>query len=401
MFPQGFKAGGIHCGIAKSSAKKDLALFFSERPAVAAGMFTSNLVKAAPVLLCEKRLKSSAGNFRAVVANSGCANACTGRRGIDDAEKTCVAVAKSLGVLPSQVLAASTGVIGQFLPVSKLVRGAGELAQSFRGRKTVPQDAAQAIMTTDTVAKVFSKNINIGGRRVTLWGCTKGSGMIHPDLAGLHATMLCFILTDASIKSALLSRSLAEAVERSFNCVSVDGDTSTNDSVFVLANGASGSRTIDTPNKDYIVFAKALRELCTELAKMIARDGEGASKLIEIEVRNASTAVAAKKIASTIATSPLVKTAVFGNDANWGRILAAAGRAGVPMNPDQTDVYIGGLLVASRGMAVAFSEAKAKRLLKKKDVTITVDLNRGAESAKYYTCDLSFDYVKINASYRS
>lgn len=397
MLPKGFKAQGLHCGVAKKKEKKDLAVFCSDVPAACAGMFTKNLAKAAPVIVSAGRLEKN-GAVRAIVANSGNANACTGARGLRDAEDMCAAAAKALGIVPGEVLVASTGVIGRFLPVEKIRKGIGDLSALLKDGSD--EDAAvRAIMTTDTFPKTAARKIRIGGKTVTVWGCAKGAGMIHPDLTALHATMFAFILTDAAVRASVLKRCLPEAVEKSFNCVSVDGDTSTNDTVFLLANGASGAAVRDA--KDSNVFSDALEGVCLDLAKMMARDGEGATRLVEIEVKGARTAAAAKKIAATIATSPLVKTAVFGRDANWGRILAAAGRAGVPFKPEAVDIFIGTIPVARRGMAVRFSEAAAKKYLSRDAVKLTLDLNQGRAGSTYYTCDLTFDYIKINASYRS
>ena len=400
MFPKRFNAGGIEAGISRKKAKKDIAVFYSEVPAQCAAMFTNNLVKAAPVLLSQKHI-DIVPHVRAVVANSGCANACTGRRGLRDAERMCEITASRWGVSTEEVLVASTGVIGQFLPMDNIDTGITDLIHAMRAKKGNPVDAAAAILTTDTVVKVAQAAIIAGGKKVTIWGCAKGSGMIHPDLGIPHATMLAFILTDAAIERGLLEEALVVAADNSFNCISVDGDTSTNDSVFVLANGAAANPLITRPGRDLAAFSVALQKVCLELSKKIVLDGEGATKLAEIEVRGAADDADARKIASVIATSPLVKTALFGNDANWGRILAACGRAGVAFEPQNVSISIGGMIVAENGMAKKFSEQRAKRLLSKKNVRIVVDLRKGGGRAVYYTCDFSFDYVKINASYRS
>lgn len=400
MLPKGFAACGIHCGIAKKKEKKDIAVFYSRKPAIASAMFTSNLVKAAPVKVSSQNVSRSSF-FRAIIANSGCANACTGARGIINAKNMCKLTAESFDAKPVEILVASTGVIGRYLPMYKIRNGIKILSSKVLNGTCTERSAVEAIMTTDTVEKIFSRNIKIGKNRVTIWGCAKGAGMIHPDLKLPHATMLSFILTDAVIDKKALRKSLNLAVEQSFNCVSVDGDTSTNDTVFVLANGASGSAAIKSSGKYYEMFAKALGEVCLELAKMIARDGEGATKLVEIEIKNAKDYLSAKKIASTVATSPLVKTAIFGRDANWGRILAACGRSGVKMNPDKVDIFLGDIMVAKRGIAVNFSEAKALKILGRQELRITVDLHQGNVFAKYYTCDFSFGYIKTNANYRT
>jgi glutamate N-acetyltransferase/amino-acid N-acetyltransferase len=364
-------------------------------------MFTANLVKAAPVLVSSAHLKAKGAHFRAIIANSGCANACTGPVGKKDAEAMCSAAADLLGVKAADVLVASTGVIGRNLPVAKVRKALPALLAGIEDGTSDGMSAAQAVMTTDTFPKIAERTITLGGKKATVWGCAKGAGMIHPDLKALHATMLSFILTDAAITQNLLAAALEAAVKYSFNCVTVDSDTSTNDTLVALANGAAGNKTIAAENADFKAFSKALADVCLELAKMLAKDGEGSTKLVEIEVKNGAGYEAAKKIAATIATSPLVKTAIFGNDANWGRILAAAGRAGIAINPDAVDISIGGLAVARRGMPVNFSEARAKKILQKDEVKIVVDLHQGKHTAKYYTCDYSFDYIKINASYRS
>ena len=401
MIPKGFYCGGVHSGIAKKAAKKDLAVFFSKLPARAVGMFTANLVKAAPVLLCQKKLKNNRKGFYAIVANSGCANACTGLKGAKNAEAVCGKFSGLMGIDSSTVLNASTGVIGQHLPVEKITKALSGLIAGLGNSGACELAAVRAIMTTDTFPKISTRSFSIGRKKITVWGCVKGAGMIHPDLKKLHATMLSFILTDADVSEAAMDKALSASVERSFNCVTVDGDTSTNDTVLLLANGAAGNLPISGSGKSFDLFSKAVAEVCLDLAKMIARDGEGATKLVEIEVKNARNGKDAKKIASTIATSPLFKTAIFGNDANWGRIMAALGRAGVTVDPYKIDVKIGGILLARNGESADFSESKAKAALKKKDVKVMIDLKAGKGNATYYTCDLSFDYIKINASYRS
>lgn len=403
MFPKGFILNGLRCGIKPSSKKEDIAIFYSALPASAAGVFTANLVKAAPVLVGMKQLKASRGSACAIIANSGCANACTGERGISDAEFSCAMTAELLGCKKQEVLVASTGVIGQFLPMPEVTRGITALSSRVLQGKTDEKAAVRAIMTTDTKPKTAQASFNIGGKKITVWGTVKGSGMIHPEVrtaSVLHATMLGFILTDAAISPKLLEKVLFQSCDKSFNCVSVDGDTSTNDTVYALANGAAGAVAI-SGGTALLAFTKAMDAVCLSLAKQIAADGEGATRLVEILVKGAKNIQSARKIGATIATSPLVKTAIFGNDANWGRILAAAGRAGISFNPLKTDICIGGLPVFVKGAPVKFSEAKAKHILKKKEVKIMIDLHGGAGFASYYTCDLSFDYIKINASYRS
>ncbi|MCX5778810.1 MAG: bifunctional glutamate N-acetyltransferase/amino-acid acetyltransferase ArgJ [Elusimicrobia bacterium] len=401
MFPKGFVVNGVHCGIAKKKDKLDLALFFSDRPCVAAGMFTSNFVKAAPVLISQDNLKKNKNcGMHAIIANSGCANACTGVPGKKDAGAMGAMVARSLSLGERAVVVASTGVIGKRLPMSFMTNGISAVCKKIAAGENNPVSAVKAIMTTDTAVKIVARTLNIGAKRVTIWGCVKGAGMIHPDLVAPHATMLSFILTDAALAPSFAQRALKAAVAPSFNCVSVDGDTSTNDTILLLANGAAGNTPISAGTLAR-AFSSALNAVCLDLAKMVARDGEGANHLVTVTVRNAATAASAKKIAATIATSPLVKTAVFGADANWGRVIAAVGRSGEKINPDTVDIYFDGLSVARNGAPVDFSEKKAKKILQQKELTITVDVRSGTASATYYTCDLSLDYVKINANYRT
>lgn len=402
MLPKGFKVGGVRSGISSKQGKKDLAIFLSEVPASAAGMFTKCVAKAAPVLVDIERMKKG-GKFSAIIANSGCANACTGKKGKADALTMCDETANAFSLKKNEVLCASTGVIGQYINMSKLKAGIKILNKAVGTSKQNEKDASTAIMTTDTYNKVVSKKVKTAKGEITVWGCVKGAGMIHPDMQGLatklHATMLSFILTDAEIENKTLQKMLEKAVEQSYHCVSVDGDTSTNDTVIVLANGQSKAGKLSKPDLDK--FSKTLDSLTLDLAKMIAKDGEGATKFIEIEVKNVKTKEEARKIGATVATSPLFKTAMFGADANWGRVLAAAGRAGVNFNPDKVDIYIGGVHTFKQGLALNFSESKAKKALLKKDIKVVIDLKTGKESIKYYTCDFSYEYVRINGDYRS
>ena len=399
MLPKGFKVGGVKCGIYEKGVKKDIAVFVSETPASAAGMFTKSVTKAAPVIF-DINLLSKSKKINAVIVNSGCANACTGKKGLDDAAKMAQLTQKAFNLPDNSVLVGSTGVIGQYLQMDKIVRGVEALKNAVGTKSIDEKNAAQAIMTTDTYPKYISKKFKINGGLATVWGCAKGAGMIHPSMSfnGLHATMLSYILTDAYIETKTLQKCLETAVKQSFNCISVDGDTSTNDTVIILANGASGVKLSGANLK---TFQNALNEITLSLAKDIARDGEGATKFVEIEVSGAASAAGAAQIASTIATSPLFKTAIFGRDANWGRIIAAAGRAGVNFDPYKADIFVGSLKVCKKGQAVVFDESKAKKILNKKEIKITLNLNDGKYSAKYYTCDFSLDYVKINADYRS
>jgi glutamate N-acetyltransferase/amino-acid N-acetyltransferase len=400
--PKGYKVGGIHSGLHKVKGKKDLALFISEVPANAAGMFTRSVTKAAPVIIDIERMKrngKTSGKFSAIVANSGCANACTGKKGALDAKEMCALTEKTFNLKEGAALCASTGVIGQYLKMSAFRNGIKEIKNSVGTSARNQADAVCAIMTTDTFIKIKSAKIKAAKGEIKIWGCAKGAGMIHPDLQGLHATMLSFILTDACIDSKTLEKLLENTAAQSYNCVSVDGDTSTNDTLILMANGKSETGKLSPA--DMKKFAAALDEVTLSLAKQMAKDGEGATKFVEIEVRGAKTKKDAGTIASAVATSPLFKTAVFGADANWGRVIAAAGRAGVNFNPEKTDIYMGGFLTSKNGMAVKFSESKAKKSLLKKEVKVIIDLKAGKESSKYYTCDFSYDYVKINGDYRS
>ncbi len=400
MLPKGFKIGGMRSDLSKKEGKKDLALFVSESPASAAGMFTKNIVKAAPVLIDIERLKKG-GKFSAIVANSGCANACTGDKGKKDAEDICSAVEKSFNFETGSVLCASTGVIGKYLNILQddFKKNVDLLKDSIGTFSKNEDEAVLAIMTTDTFIKKSDRKVEVKTGEIKIWGCVKGAGMIHPDMQCPHATMLSFILTDAEIESKTLQKILENSADESFHCVSIDGDTSTNDTVIVLANGQSGTEKLS--EADLKKFIKVFNELTLELAKSVAKDGEGATKFIEIEVKNTKTKKDAKLIASTIATPPLFKTAIFGADANWGRVLAAAGRAGINFDFTKADIYMGGIAVFKKGKPLNFSEKLAKKSLLKKEVKITLDLHTGKEISKYYTCDFSYDYVKINGDYRS
>ncbi|MDR1122622.1 MAG: bifunctional glutamate N-acetyltransferase/amino-acid acetyltransferase ArgJ [Endomicrobium sp.] len=400
MLPKGFKVGGICSGLSKKKRKKDLALFISDVPASTACIFTQNTVKAAPVLLDIERLK--VGNkFLGVIANSGCANACTGVKGLEDAEYICSVCENIFGLDSLSLLCASTGVIGQYLNISKdaFPEKIKLLRYSIGASLKNEEEAILAIMTTDTFIKKVEKEVIVEGGKIRIWGCAKGAGMIHPNLHGFHATMLSFILTDADIENTTLQEILEESADKSFNCVSIDGDTSTNDTVIVLANGQSGVGKLS--KEGLSIFVNAFDELTLDLAKSVAEDGEGATKFIEIEVKNAKTKKDAKLIASTIATSPLFKAAMFGSDANWGRVIAAAGRTEVDFDISKVSIYIGDIHTFKDGFALKFSEGDAKKSLSKKEIKVIMDLNIGSESSKYYTCDFSYDYIRINGDYRS
>ncbi len=390
--PKGFLAAGVRCAIKEQG--KDLALVVSQTPAVCAAMFTTNAFKAAPVLLSMKHAAS--GNpVRAIVANSGSANACTGEQGARDAERMAAIAAEALNVESEQVIVCSTGVIGHFLPMGKIETGIKQASEVLS--REGGTDAAQAIMTTDKCAKVAAYEFEIGGVPVRIGGIAKGSGMICPNLA----TMFCFLTTDVSIEPALLRECLQLSAEISFNSLTVDGDTSTNDSVVLLANGMAGNARIDSEGDDLEAFQEALDTVAIDLAKAIARDGEGATKLVEIVVQNAPSYSDAKLIAQTVANSPLVKTAIFGQDPNWGRVLAAAGRSGATIEPNKVDLFLGDTKIVEKGEPLRISEAVARAPMLEQELVVTLDLNAGDESARVFTCDFSYDYVKINAEYHT
>ncbi len=389
---KGFKAAGVAAGL-KKNGRNDLGIIFSEVPATAAGVFTRNLVKAAPVLLSQEKIRSK-GLAQAILVNSGNANCCTGEKGFQDARNTIMHAASALGITEDLILIASTGVIGQPLPVKKINDSLPFLASSLSHDGFMP--LAEAIMTTDTVPKLVSRNARTGDKTFTVTGVAKGAGMIAPNMA----TMLCFLCTDIAASPRELHDCLYSGVEQSFNRITIDGDTSTNDTALILANGLSGAK-IDT-HSDIKVFQDVLNDVLITLAKMLVKDGEGATKLVEICVRGASSETYAHTIAKTVANSNLVKTAIFGEDANWGRILAAAGRAGVDFDPHNLDIFFNDVLMFSegsgRGEAV---EDEVTRVLKMPQFVITLDLHMGKYRASVWTCDFSLDYVRINADYRS
>lgn len=390
--PQGFIASGVRAGIKKS--KKDIALIYSEVPALAAGVFTKSTTVAACVTLDQKQLKRSK-TARAILINSGNANACTGERGMMNAKQSISTVASALSIKESQVLVASTGVIGQFLPMDKLTLGIYDAAKILS--KDGNDDASEGICTTDTFPKEFAVETEIGGVPVRIGGIAKGSGMIAPTMA----TMLAFITTDVKISYSLLRKTFKQANDRSFNRITVDGDTSTNDMALILANGKAENREIKEGTSDYKLFYSALEHVLVVLSKMIVKDGEGATKFVEVTVTGAKSVADAEVACRTICNSPLVKTAIHGEDANWGRILAAVGRSGIKFNPAITEIYFDDVRILGKHYDISFSEEKAKTILEKKEITVTVDLNGGKHSATFWTCDLSAEYVRINASYRS
>ncbi len=393
---KGFKANGIHCGIRKNHIKKDIALIVSDVTANAAAVYTTNLVKGAPIAVTKENIAD--GKARAMVCNSGNANTCNAN-GPEIARQMCAIVARETGVDAKDVIIASTGVIGQPLNVEPIDSHMAELAGGLRCDGN--EDAAEAIMTTDTVKKEAAVEFELGGKTCHLGGMAKGSGMIHPNMA----TMLVFITTDAAISSAMLQKALSTDIQNTFNMVSVDGDTSTNDMVSVMANGLAGNAEIVSEGEDFNTFMSALNTVCMHLCRMLAGDGEGASKLLECSVTGAPDLAAAKTVAKSVICSSLVKAAMFGADANWGRVLCAIGYAGVPLDVMKIDVDFrsakGTIAVCRDGAGVDFSEEKAKAILLEKEIDILVNLNQGSVSATAWGCDLTYDYVKINGDYRT
>jgi glutamate N-acetyltransferase/amino-acid N-acetyltransferase len=391
--PAGFSAVGIHCGVKK--AKKDLALVVSAVPAATAATFTTNRVVAAPIIVCREHLRDSPLT-RAIVVNSGNANACTGERGMADARLMALTAAEALGIEPREVLVSSTGVIGQYLPIEKICAGIRAAAAAIRPGGG--PDAAEAIRTTDTFTKEIAVQTAVAGVPVVVGGMAKGSGMIAPNMA----TMLAFVTTDASVAPALLERTLRDVVERSFNRISVDGETSTNDMVTLQANGEAGNPALHTTaDPGYAEFRGALEHVLVRLSKMIVVDGEGATKFVEINVRGAADERSAVQAARAVANSALVKTALHGEDANWGRILAALGYSGVAFDPAEVEISFGDLPVLRRNYQIDFSEERAKEILSRREIAITIGLHQGTASASFWTCDLSKAYVDINANYRT
>jgi glutamate N-acetyltransferase/amino-acid N-acetyltransferase len=391
--PKGFQATGIHCGIKRMN--KDLSLVVSEEPATAAGVFTTNKVVAAPVIIDQKQLERS-DSFRAILVNSGNANACTGEKGYEDGLTMVRTAAAALSIEENEVLISSTGVIGQYLPMGKLIPGITEAASMLDVDGHTA--AAEAIMTTDKFSKELAIACSVNGTPVKLGGMAKGSGMIAPNMA----TMLAFITTDAKISSALLHKSLKNASDRSFNRISVDGDMSTNDMVLILANGTGGNAELQSElDAGYEEFYNALEHLLVRLSKMIVMDGEGATKFIEIEVMSACSERSAVQAAKTIANSNLVKTAIHGEDANWGRIICAIGYSGIDFNPADVEIFFGDIPILKKNYKIDFSEQDAKKVLAQKEIKIRVGLNQGKASASFWTCDLSKEYIAINANYRT
>ena len=392
---KGFKASGVHCGIRKLTTKKDLALIVSEVPASAAAVYTQNLVKGAPIYVTKENI--SDGKAMAVICNSGNANTCNAN-GIEIAEQMCELTEKYTGINKKDVIVASTGVIGQPLSIEPIADGMDELVKSLGNNS---DDAANAIMTTDTVKKEVAVEFEIDGKKCVIGGIAKGSGMIHPNMA----TMLVFVTTDTAISSAMLQKALSEDVKTTFNMISVDGDTSTNDMVCVMANGMAGNTEITEEGEAFDTFKKALNEVTVYLCRKIAGDGEGATKLLECIVTGAKSDSEAKGAAKSVICSSLLKAAMFGADANWGRVLCALGYSGENLDVNKIDVSFksdkGEILVCKNGSGVDFSEEKAKEILLEKEIQILVDLNDGQYSATAWGCDLTYDYVRINGDYRS
>lgn len=397
--PKGFLASGLNAGI-KNQTKKDMAMVFSSTPCAAAGVFTSNLVKAAPVKW-DKEIVTTSPYVQAVVVNSGIANACTGAEGLGYCADTAAEAAAALNIPKTAVLVASTGVIGKQLPIDKIKYGVTALSKVLGSSREDAKLAAEAIMTTDTKSKEVACTLELGGKQVTVAGMCKGSGMIHPNMC----TMLCFVTTDAAISHELLQKALSEDVVDTFNMISVDGDTSTNDTVLVMANGQAENTPITKEGEDYKTFCEALHFIMLELSKKIAGDGEGCTCLFEATVIGAKDKNQARTIAKSVVCSSLTKAAVFGHDANWGRILCAMGYSGAQFDPEVVDIWLeskaGTIKIVENGIATDYSEETATKILSEEEVIAKMDIKEGNETATAFGCDLTYEYVKINGDYRS
>lgn len=391
-FAKGFTAAGVKAGI-KKSGNLDVAVIYTKTQAVVAGTFTQNKVAAAPVYVSKEVVAT--GTAHAIVANAGCANACTGQQGLDDAHKMAQIAADELGVNADDVIVGSTGVIGVNLPMDKLEAGIKDAVANLSADGS--GNAGRAIITTDTHSKSVTCEFELSGKTVRMGAIAKGSGMIRPNMA----TMLCYITTDIAIDQTLLQKAVSGCVEKSFNMISVDGDMSTNDMVIVLANGEANNAKITEENADYQIFFDKLMMLCTELAKQIASDGEGASKFLTINVKGAKSFADAKTVGMAIANSPLVKTAFFGEDPNWGRVICAVGYSGADMVPEKTVVKFGGITIFANGTGATYDEKALAHVMKEKDIVIDIELNMGQEDATVWSCDLSYEYVKINGEYHT
>lgn len=396
---KGFMAAGVEANV-KYKNRKDMAMVYSQVPCKAAGVFTSNVVKAAPVVWDREKINTSP-YIQAVVVNSGIANACTGRQGYAYCQETADAAAGALQILGDSVLVASTGVIGMQLPMDKITAGVAALAGCLKDTQEAGTQAAEAIMTTDTISKQVAVQFEAGGKTVTVGGMSKGSGMIHPNMC----TMLGFVTTDIAISKELLQEALSADVVDTFNMISVDGDTSTNDTLVVLANGCAGNPEITEKNEDYLHFCQALHEVNETLAKMMAGDGEGATALFETKVIHAANKEDARTLAKSVICSSLTKAAIFGHDANWGRILCALGYSGASFDPEAIELFFessaGRIQIYKDGQATDYSEEEATKILSCPVVTVVVDMKMGEAQATAWGCDLTYDYVKINADYRS
>jgi len=390
--PAGFLAAGVSAGI-KKSGKRDVCLIAADRPVPAAGVFTTSATAAPPVLVSREHL--AGGSLRAIVVNAGNANACTGEPGMRDARAMAAAVAQSLGCAPSEVAVCSTGVIGVPLPLDLVTAGISEAVEALDSRHG--EDAAEAIMTTDTFVKQLAISVTVGGRTFTVGGMAKGSGMIQPNMA----TMLAFITTDAPLSTASCDAILRQAVARSFNRITVDSDTSTNDACILMASGAEGGTELAPGTPEHDAVASAVLEVAIALAQMVVRDGEGATKFVTVTVKGAMTEDDAERCAFAIANSPLMKTALFGQDANWGRVAMAVGKSGARIDPSRLEIVFAGIVTCKDGTATGFDEGEAARALAEPEIELLVDLHVGQAEATVWTCDFSYDYVRINGEYRS
>ena len=396
---QGFKAAGVHMGVkTHNTSKKDVALIVSDVECSAAAVFTKNAVKAAPIHVDKEHLKN--GRARAVIVNSGNANACA-PNGEENAKRMCAAAARAIGCATEDVLVSSTGVIGQTINIALIENGIPALAEMLESSAAASDAAAHAIMTTDTVKKEIAVETVVGGKKVVMGGVAKGSGMIHPNMG----TMLCFLTTDCAISPEMIKTALLETVGVSFNRISVDGDTSTNDSCIVLANGLAGNPEITEKGEDYDAFLEALQTLCIQLAKSMASDGEGAKHLITCTVKGAKSEAAAETISKSVICSTLTKAAIFGADANWGRVLCAMGYSGEVFDPDKVDVHFtsaaGDIAVCEKGRGLNFDEELAKKILTEHDVEINITMGEGSGECTCWGCDITYDYIKINGDYRT
>lgn len=398
--PKGFKASGVHCGIRHNRTKNDVAMIFSEVPASAAAVYTRNLVKGAPLTVTKKNLEKSGGVAQAVICNSGNANTCNAN-GIEIAEEMCALVADALNIKPENIIVGSTGVIGQPLSIEPIKKGIPGLVKNLSAGSDGSDMACEGIMTTDTVKKEIAVEFELSGKTCRIGAIAKGSGMIHPNMA----TMLIFITTDANVKAEILNAALSETVPDTFNMISVDGDTSTNDMAVIMANGLAENDLISERNNDFEVFKNALNFICVKLCRMLAGDGEGATKLLECRVTGAKDVQTAKTAAKSVICSSLFKSAMFGADANWGRVLCAIGYSGADVDVNKIDVAFeskaGKIEVCKNGAGIDFSEERAKKILTERDINILIALNDGTAQATAWGCDLTYDYVKINGDYRT